>query len=72
MRHAQTSPSRLIFNLRDEVPIYAAFGFDAPDSVTTSEANSQVVAWLKNTQERHTARAVVNTSRINAYADRRQ
>ena len=70
MNRALNCPSRLIFDLRDEVPVSTAFGFDEPDSLTNSESNMRVVAWLMNTRERYTARAVVNTSRINAYAHR--
>jgi hypothetical protein len=73
MDRALNSPSRLIFDLRDEVPVSTAFGFNEPDRMTSPnyERDMRVIAWLMNTRERHTAPALVNTSRINAYAYRR-
>jgi hypothetical protein len=66
-------PSRLISDLRDDIPVTAAIGFTEPDCPVTPdrEDSSRTSAQLMNPGERQTAPAVVNVSRIHAYAQRR-
>lgn len=67
---AVISPSRLVFDLRDDVPVSTVFGFEEPDNVANRDRDSRVLAWLRITGESQTAPAVVNTSRINVHAQR--
>lgn len=67
---AMISPSRLVYDLEDDVPVSAAFGFEEPDNAANEDRDSRVLAWLRVTGESQTAPAVVNTSRINVHAQR--
>ncbi|CAI7569221.1 unnamed protein product [Penicillium glandicola] len=62
------SSSRLIDELRDEVPATTILGFDAPDSQQNTNYLPVYSSHLINASVRHTAPAIVNTSRINAHA----
>ncbi|KAJ5200065.1 hypothetical protein N7491_009135 [Penicillium cf. griseofulvum] len=61
--------SRLIDDLRDRVPVTTVLGFDEPDSQRNTNY-SPLYPRLINASLRHTAPAIVNTSRINAHAHR--
>lgn len=67
---AMISPSRLVYDLRDDAPVSTVFGFEEPDNAANGDRDSRVLAWLGITGESQTARAVVNTSRINVHAQR--
>ncbi|CAG8909266.1 unnamed protein product [Penicillium egyptiacum] len=67
-RRSLTNSSRLIDDLRDEVPATTVLGFDAADSQQNTTYSPLYFSQLINASVRHTAPAIVNTSRINAYA----
>ncbi|KAI2732400.1 hypothetical protein CBS147332_1539 [Penicillium roqueforti] len=62
------NPSRLIGDLRDEVPTALVLGFETPDSQQNTNYLSGYSSQLINASVRHTAPAIVNTSRINVHA----
>ncbi|KAJ5356315.1 hypothetical protein N7517_010924 [Penicillium concentricum] len=68
-RRSLTSSSRLIEDLRDEVPATTVLGFDAPDSQQNINY-LPVYPRLIDATLRHTAPPIVNTSRINAHGYR--
>ncbi|KAJ5177950.1 uncharacterized protein N7500_000649 [Penicillium coprophilum] len=68
-RRSLTISSRLIEDLRDEVPVTTLLGFDAPDSQQNTNY-LPVYPRLIDASLRHTAPPIVNTSKINAYAHR--
>ncbi|KAJ6184493.1 hypothetical protein N7519_005794 [Penicillium mononematosum] len=69
VRNARRShTSRLIDDLRDEVPATTVLGFDAPDSQQHTAYLPVYSSRLINASVRHTAPAIVNMSRINAHA----
>ncbi|KAJ5496859.1 hypothetical protein N7463_008846 [Penicillium fimorum] len=68
-RRSLTNSSRLIEDLRDEVPATTALGFDAPDSHQNTNY-LPVYPRLIDASLRHTAPPIVNTSRINAHGHR--
>ncbi|KGO77582.1 hypothetical protein PITC_074380 [Penicillium italicum] len=67
-RRSLTNSSRLIEDLRDEVPITTVLGLDTPDSRQNTNYLPVYSTQLIDTSVRHTAPAIVNTSRINAHA----
>ncbi|CAP95534.1 hypothetical protein E8E15_008607 [Penicillium rubens] len=69
VRNARRSrTSRLIDDLRDEVPATIVLGFDAPDTQQHTGYLPVYSSRLINASVRHTAPAIVNMSRINAHA----
>lgn len=67
-RRSLMNSSRLIDDLRDEVPATTVLGFDAPDSQQNTNYLPVYSTQLIDASVRHTAPAIVNTSRINVYA----
>ena len=62
------NPSRLIEELREEVPTTIVLGFITPDSQQNTNYLPGYSSQLINASVRHSAPAIVNTSRINAHA----
>ncbi|KGO35925.1 hypothetical protein PEX1_062780 [Penicillium expansum] len=67
-RRALTNSSRLIDDLRDKVPVTTVLGLDTPDSRHNFHYLPVYSTQLIDASVRHTAPAIVNTSRINAHA----
>lgn len=67
-RRSLRNPSRLRDDLRGEVPATTVLGFDAPDSQQNTNYLPVYSTQLIDASVRHTAPAIVNTSRINVYA----
>lgn len=68
-RRSLRNSSRLLDALRNEVPATTVLGFDAPDSQQHTNYLPVYSTQLINASVRHTAPAIVNTSRINVYAN---
>ncbi|KAJ5705682.1 hypothetical protein N7536_001371 [Penicillium majusculum] len=67
-RRSLRNSSRLRDDLRGEVPATTVLGFDAPDSQQNTNYLPVYSTQLIDASVRHTAPAIVNTSRINVYA----